>query len=147
MLKGRVHHCKMKPVEHFYLHWQGFGSFDRLIGCSSNSYCFCVLLATFEFFETDYCKASNEPFLDFLIGVKLSLGFCEEWFVMNNRGSREKWCWWVGSSCIIYLSGIVDEKDERAYIDPYDTIFNTPLENSLTHSPFPGAHLPLLDVP
>ena len=37
----------------------------------------------------------------------------------------------------------VDEKDERAYTDPGDTIFNALLGNSLMSS-FPGAHLPLL---
>jgi len=35
----------------------------------------------------------------------------------------------------------VDEKDERAYVDPDDTIFNAPSGDSL----FPDAHLPLLD--
>jgi len=38
------------------------------------------------------------------------------------------------------LSEIVDEKDERAYINPDDTIFNAPSGDSL----FPDAHLPLL---
>jgi len=41
------------------------------------------------------------------------------------------------------LSGVVDEKDERAYIDPGDTILNAPLD-PLMPSPFPDAHLPLL---
>ena len=50
----------------------------------------CVLLSASEFFETNYCKVINEPFLDFLIGVKLRLGFCEEFFVMNDRGNEEK---------------------------------------------------------
>ena len=38
----------------------------------------------------------------------------------------------------------VDEKDERAYTDPGDTIFNALLGNPLMSSPFPDAHLPLL---
>jgi len=80
----------------------------------------------------------------FLIGVKLSFVILWGRLVTNNGGSREWWCWWVGSNCIVYLSGVVDEKDERACIDPSDTIFNTPLENSLTSSPFHDAHLPLL---
>jgi len=42
------------------------------------------------------------------------------------------------------LSRVVDEKDERAYIDPGDTIFNALLGNPLMSSPFPDAHLPLL---
>jgi len=38
------------------------------------------------------------------------------------------------------LSGVVDEKNERAYLNPNDTVFNTLLEDS----PFHDAHLPLL---
>jgi len=38
------------------------------------------------------------------------------------------------------LSGVVDEKDERAYVNPDDTIFNALLGNS----PFHDVHLTLL---
>ena len=31
-------------------------------------------------------------------------------------------------SCIVYLSEVVSEKDEREYIDPDDTVFNVSLE-------------------
>jgi len=31
-------------------------------------------------------------------------------------------------SCIVYLSEVVDEKDERAYIAPDDTVLNVSLE-------------------
>ena len=41
-------------------------------------------------------------------------------------------------SCIVFLSG-VDEKDERAYLNPDDTL-NAPLGDSLS----PDARLPLL---
>ena len=34
-------------------------------------------------------------------------------------------------SCIVYLSGFVDEKDKRAYIAPDDTVFSASLETSL----------------
>jgi len=34
----------------------------------------------------------------------------------------------LGLSCIVYLSEVVDKKDEGAYIGPDDTVFNTPLE-------------------
>jgi len=90
-------------------------------------------------------KYSTSRFLIFSLASSWVLGFCEENFVTNNRGgSRERWCWWVGSSCIVYLSGGVDEKNESAYIGPDDTTYNAPLENPLTPSPFPDAHLPLL---
>ena len=40
------------------------------------------------------------------------------------------------SSCIMYVSGVIDEK---AHIVPDDTVFNAPLGNSfgLLHSPMP----------
>jgi len=31
------------------------------------------------------------------------------------------------ATCIAYVTGVVNEKDERAYIDPHDTIFIAPL--------------------
>ena len=47
--------------------------FVRLLSCSSNSYCFCILLSVCEFFETKYHKVFNGPSLDFWIGIKLNL--------------------------------------------------------------------------
>ena len=38
------------------------------------------------------------------------------------------------------MSGVVDEKDERVYLNPNDTVFNALLGDS----PFHDAHLPLL---
>ena len=45
LFKEQVHHSKVKPVEQVYLHRWGFSSFDRLIGCSSDScsFLFCCL--------------------------------------------------------------------------------------------------------
>lgn len=48
------------------------------------------------------------------------------------------------STCIVYMTGAVNEQDERAYIDPHDTIFVAPLGSSLEPSPIPGVNLPLL---
>ena len=44
----------------------------------------------------------------------------------------------------MYLSGVINEKDEGAYIDPGDIIFNAPLGDPLMSSLFPDAYLPLL---
>ena len=59
---------------------------------------------------------------EFLINVMLSSSCCEEYFVTNyNGGSRERSRWWVGLSCIVSMSEVVDEKDERAYVKGTDT--------------------------
>jgi len=50
------------------------------------------------------------------------------------------------SSCITYVIEVVDEKDERAYMAPHDTVAITPLKSSLEPSPFPNACLPLLSA-
>lgn len=48
------------------------------------------------------------------------------------------------SSCIVHLSGVVNEKDET-YIAPNEIVFHAPLTDSLEPSPFHDVHL-LLDI-